>query len=374
MRDEATRHGTTRTTEARLDWRVGISCAVALSVIFAAQSWVNDPSTASFGNLVARQLVTWLLWLAFTPAIFDINGRLRRRGFLRTSSIALFVAVGVLAAALHSTVSTVALSVLGVSQGGELDTAIVLSITRYLATNLVRFVCLSAIYQAITYHKEVREREGNAARHAASLAQARLETLEGRLQPNFLFNALNAIAEQIPKDPCAAEAMLGHLGELLRAALDAGAAREVTLQRELDLLAHYLAIQHTRFQDRLEVTIESEPGALAAYVPDCVLLPIVENAIRHGIAPREAPGRVWIRAKRQGGALHLHVQDDGVGIGRAPAATGRGIGIGSTRARLTQLYGSAARFHIGQAVPTGTLVTIELPFHTEEQATALSLS
>jgi len=375
MRDDATRHSTTRKPDAGIDWRIGVACALGLSLVFAAQSYVNDPTTTPFGVLVARQLITWLLWLAFVPLIFDVGRLMRRRGVLRPSSLAIFVVAGFVASAVHSTTSVVVQATLDISQGGDLGTAITMSISRYLATNLVRFASISAIYHAIAYHREVREREGNAARLAASLAEARLETLEGRLQPHFLFNTLGALKTLIGEDPRAAEDMVQHLSELLRATLDAGTAHEVTLQHELDVLAHYVAIQRSRFHERLEVMIESEPDALAAYIPHCMLLPIVENAIRHGIAPRDASGKVWIRGSRQGDALHLHVQDDGVGIGRAPAATGsRGIGIGSTRARLTQLYGSAGRFHIGQALPTGTLVTIELPFRTEARAPGLPLA
>jgi two-component system, LytTR family, sensor kinase len=374
MRDDATRHSTTRNTDARIDWRIGLTCALGLSLVFAAQSYVNDPTT-SFGILFARQLITWLLWFAFVPVIFDVGRLMRRRGVLRPSSLAIFVVAGLVTSALHSTTSVVVQSTLDITQVGELDSAIMMSISRSLATNLVRFASISAIFHAFAYHREVREREGNAARLAASLAEARLETLEGRLQPHFLFNTLGTLKALIGKDPRAAEDMVEHLSELLRATLDAGTAQEVTLQHELDLLAHYVAIQRSRFRERLEVMIESEPDALAAYIPHCVLLPIVENAIRHGIAPRDAAGTVWIRGSRHGDALHLHVQDDGVGIGRAPAVTGsRGIGIGSTRARLTQLYGNAARFHIGQVLPTGTLVTIELPFHTEARAPELPLS
>ncbi len=372
MRDEATRHGTTRYTDAKMEWRIGVPCALGLSLIFAAQNWVNDPSAASFAVLLARQLLTWMLWLAFVPAIFDVGRLLRRRGVLRPSSLAIFVAAGVVASVVHSTVTVVVQSVLGLAQTGELGTAIAMSNSRYLATNLVRFASISAIYHAMAYHREVRQREGNAATLATNLAQARLETLEGRLQPHFLFNTLNTLKALISQDPRAAESMVVHLSELLRATLDTSTAQEVTLQHELDVLSHYLAIQRTRFPKGLEVMIESEPDALDAYIPHCMLLPIVENAIRHGIGPREASGKVWIRGSRQGDALHLDVQDDGVGIGRAPTAMdSRGIGIGSTRARLTQLYGSAGRFHIGQVLPTGTLVTIELPFHTQARGADL---
>jgi sensor histidine kinase YesM len=375
MRDDATRHSTTRHSDARIDWRIGVACAVGLSLMFAAQNWVNDASTTSFGVQLTRQLIQWFLWLALAPIIFDFGRLMRRRGALRTSSIVLFLLAGMVVSAIHGALGAVVRSMLGIARSGDIVTAITISVTGYFAANFVRFSLISAIYHAIAYHHDVREREVRAARLAASLAEARLETLEGRLQPHFLFNALHAITVLIRDDPRAAEAMVGHLGELLRAALDTGSAREVTLQRELDVLAHYVAIQQTRFQDRLEVKIESDADALGAYMPHCILLPIVENAIRHGIAPREAPGKVLIRGRRDGDALHLDVLDDGVGIGRAPTATGsRGIGIGSTRARLTQLYGSAARFHIGQVLPTGTLVTIELPFHTEERASDLPAS
>jgi LytS/YehU family sensor histidine kinase len=375
MRDDARRHSKTRDTDARIDWRLGVAVALGLSVVFAAQNWLNDASTTSFGVLFARQLIQWLLWLAFVPIVFDIGGRLRRRGALRTSSIIFFIAASVVVATINAALVAVLRSMLDLAPAGDLGTAIKLAITSLVGANLVRFWALSAIFHAITYHKEVRERETNAAKLAANLAQERLETLEGRLQPQFLFNALSALTALIHTDPPAAEDMVGHLSELLRAALDVSGAREVTLARELELLEHYVAIQRARFQERLEVVIESEPEALAAYMPHCMLLPIVENAIRHGIGPRETHGKVSIRGTRRGDVLHLDVRDDGVGIGRAPAATnGRGVGIGSTRARLTQLYGNQASFTIGQVVPTGTLVTIELPFHTDATASDIPAS
>ncbi|MEO8335378.1 MAG: histidine kinase [bacterium] len=366
MRDDATRHSTMRPTDAGIDWRLGVACVVGLSLMFATQNWVNDPSTTSFAMLLARQLVQWIIWLALTPVVFDIGRRMRRRGALRTSSLVLFLAAGIVVATAHAVLVVVARAILGIGPNDELEIVITMAISNLLVANLVRFWVISAIYHAIAYHHEVREREGNAARLATSLAEARLETLEGRLQPHFLFNALTALGLLIRDDPRRAEAMVEHLTALLRGALDADSAHEVTLQRELDLLSHYIAIQQSRFNELLEVVIESEPDALSAYMPHCILLPLVENAIRHGISPRATRGKVWIRGVRRGDSLHLHVQDDGVGIGRAPVATGsRGIGIGSTRARLTQLYGSAANFTIGQAQPTGTLVTIELPFRTQ---------
>ncbi len=375
MTDEAVRNDSKGIVNSIVDWRVGLGVVLALSILFAAQTWVDDPSTTSFGILFARQLIQWLLWLALVPVVFDIGRLMRRRGALRTSSIVLLVSASLVVATFHAVLVAVVHEFLAPGPSANLRTAIGISLSSHLGANLVRFSAISAIYHAIAYHHEVRDREMNAARHASNLAQARLETLEGRLQPQFLFSALDALTTLIRTDASAAEELVGHLSELLRVALDASSAREATLERELAVLEHYVAIQRTLFKERLEVVVESEPDALTAYMPHCILLPLVENAIRHGIASRETPGKVWIRSSRHGDVLHLHVQDDGVGIGRAPAETnGRGIGIGSTRARLNQLYGGSASFTIGQVLPTGTLVTIELPFRTDAKTGELTLS
>ncbi|MEP6729290.1 MAG: histidine kinase [bacterium] len=368
MRDDATRDAAPY-VDAKIDWRIGIAFVVGLSAVFAAQGRISSTSATPFGTLFERQLVIWALWLALAPVSFDVGRLMRRRGVLRASSIAIFIASGLLISVLHAALAAIVRSILGLAPSEHLTQAVMMSIAGSLSVNFVRFWFISALYHVMAYHREVREREVNAAKLAASLAQARLESLEGRLQPHFLFNTLNAITTLIRPDPAAAEAMTGHLRDLLRAALDVDNSREVTLQREIDMLSHYLAIQRARFEERLNVMLEVEPEVLPAYMPHLILLPIVDNAIRHGIASRQTPGSVWIRGRRKGDMLQLDVQDDGVGIGRAPAAKdGHGIGISSTRTRLRQLYGDAARFHIGQGRPDGTIVTIELPFHTETRS------
>jgi two-component system, LytTR family, sensor kinase len=201
---------------------------------------------------------------------------------------------------------------------------------------------------------------------AQAVAEARLENLEARLQPHFLFNTLNVIASLIRKNPPAASILVGQLGELLRAALSTETGREVTLADELRLLDQYMAIQRARFSDRLSFAVDAAPDTLGGYVPQMILQPMVENAVRHGIGPREAPGTVRVEACRLDGRLRLVVRDDGVGYGNAPPALhGNGVGLRSTRARLEHLYGGAAAFDIRATSPDGgTVVTIEIPFHT----------
>jgi two-component system LytT family sensor kinase len=218
------------------------------------------------------------------------------------------------------------------------------------------------------FQAETRERMVNEARLRARLAEARLEALEARLHPHFLFNTLNTISSLIRSSPQAAIGVVDDLGDLLRAALHAEPGREVSLTEELELLRRYIDIQQARFPDRLRMSVHADPEARSAFVPQMVLQPIVENAVQHGIAPREAPGTVTIEASRQGDQLRLTVRDDGVGFGQAPPrannGNGRGIGLTNTRARLAELYGDRFVLDIAAAEPTGTIVTIGLPFHT----------
>lgn len=213
---------------------------------------------------------------------------------------------------------------------------------------------------AIGYSREARERE----QLEAELARAQFETLKLQLHPHFLFNTLNSITALIPTDGTSAQRMVEGLSDLLRLTLRSAGDNEVALDRELDLLGHYLDIQQTRFQDRLTVALDIEPGTRQAMVPSLMLQPLVENAIRHGIAPRAAPGLVEIRAAKRDGMLHLEVADDGIGS-QAGLSAGGGIGLGNTRARLQSLYGASHRFDARSGPGGGFAVTIDIPFHLE---------
>jgi signal transduction histidine kinase len=210
------------------------------------------------------------------------------------------------------------------------------------------------------YSRAAQER----AQLEAQLSRAQFESLKLQLHPHFLFNALNTITALINADAPAAERVVSELSDLLRLSLRSAPEPEVPLERELEVLEHYIGIQRVRFKDRLTVTFDVEPAARRALVPNLILQPLVENAIRHGIAPRAAPGRVAIAAHRAGppGAapdrLELRVRDDGVG---APCGVREGIGLGNARARLRSLYGSAHHFEAGSPPGGGFLVTIGIP-------------
>jgi LytS/YehU family sensor histidine kinase len=208
-----------------------------------------------------------------------------------------------------------------------------------------------------------RERD-NAVLHAtlqAELASARLQTLRLQLNPHFLFNALNSIASLVPSDAAKADTAIAALSSFLRASLAVTRGEETTLENELQLVDAYLEIESLRFE-WLTVDLDVPDALRSACVPAFVLQLLVENAIRHGLAPRRTPGRVLIAARRNGDRLELCVSDDGVGFGARPADASLGIGLQNVRARLAQLHGSDGVLTIEPATPHGTVATIHLPY------------
>ena len=213
---------------------------------------------------------------------------------------------------------------------------------------------------AVAYARAARERE----RLEVRLTQAQLESLKNQLQPHFLFNALNAITALIPTDARAAQRTVHGLSELLRLSLNSSAENEVRLDRELELLGHYLAIQRLRFQERLTVHLEVDPEVRRAFIPNLLLQPLVENAIRHGIGPRAAGGSIGIRVGRHEDVLRLRVADDGIGarLSAEQRLTREGVGLGNTRARLQHLYGDRHRLALTTAPGAGFAVEIDVPY------------
>ena len=193
---------------------------------------------------------------------------------------------------------------------------------------------------------------------------AQLEALKMQLHPHFLFNTLHSISALVHRDPEAADKMIARLGDFLRLTLENSGAAEVSLQKELEFLTCYLEIERVRFQDRLTTSLEVEPGALDTPVPNLILQPIVENALRHGVAQSKAPGRIEISAKRENGSLRIGVRDNGpglVGVTASREGFREGVGLSNARARLEQLYGPSHRLELANAPEGGLLVTLVIP-------------
>jgi signal transduction histidine kinase len=216
-------------------------------------------------------------------------------------------------------------------------------------------------------HLVIEASTESAARQrvATRLVQAELDTLKLQLSPHFLFNALNSAVALIGSDRDAAEKMVSELSEFLRMVLSGSMENEVPLDRELELLDHYLRIQRVRFQDKLNVEFDISDEARRAMVPSLLLQPLLENAIRHGIGPRATPGRIWVSANRAGDMLAMQVVDDGVGAHARPArerSRGTGLGLANTATRLIHLYADGHQFEAGPREGGGFAVKLLIPF------------
>ncbi len=236
----------------------------------------------------------------------------------------------------------------------------------YLVINLIMYWMVVFGYLGWHYYGRYLEREAETAHLQRELMAARLEALRMQLNPHFLFNTLHAVSALIHEDPEAADRVVARLSELLRLSLDQTKPQEVPLRDEMAFLDRYLEIEQTRFADRLKVEKDIDGSVQDALVPYLVLQPLVENAIRHGIEPREDQGRLAIRARRTNGMLELRVEDNGNGLanenGEPPA---EGIGLTNTRSRLRHLYGEDFRLELTAAKGGGLQACIDIPYHTE---------
>jgi len=352
----------------RVDWRVAAACAALLAVIFAIQNWVTRAGL-SLATSLAQQATIYAGWLLLLPLVLRSARKhpLVRRPTRRWVLLQLWI--GSCYSLLQAVLTGIARYALGLAVLDNLGDVLFAQITANWGRNLITYALIVVAYQAVVYHRAVRERDQRAARLELDLARAHLETLAGRIRPHFLFNTLNTIATMVRADPAKAEAMIGQLSDLLRASLRAEPERKVRLEEELMLATQYLEIERTRFADRLRVSVLASDDAYGALVPHLILQPLVENAVRHGIAPRERSGCVIVRAGRRDGYLAVEVEDDGVGMGNAPPSRdGGGLGLSTVRSRLAYLYGSDHRFDVGPVTPTGTRVRFEIPYEAEHGA------
>jgi LytS/YehU family sensor histidine kinase len=218
-----------------------------------------------------------------------------------------------------------------------------------------------ALAHAVFIRREVQARALREAQLETRLVEAQLKTLQNQLHPHFLFNTLHAVSTLMHRDVTEANRVLVRLSDLLRMSLDSGNQKEWRLERELEFLDKYLQIEKARFGDRLTVDWDIEPGVLDAYVPTLVLQPLVENAVKHGVAPHATAGRIEISARRVNDTLHLAVGDNGPGPVTADKVRQGGIGLTNTRSRLEHHFGELGRLYLDRR-PTGFSAQVTLPF------------
>ncbi len=225
----------------------------------------------------------------------------------------------------------------------------------------------SVLYFAIKYYQIFQEVQKSALKSAAMAHEAQLKMLRYQLNPHFLFNTLNAISTLVlERQTEAANRMVTRLSSFLRHSLDNDPMQKVTLEQELEALRLYLDIEKVRFEERLSLELDIEEEATVALIPSLLLQPLVENAIKYGIARSEEGGLLRIAARVFAGDLLIELSDDGPGVdlvdGQIPDANG--VGLRNTRERLAELYGSRHSFRLGKTDPHGLTINIRIPFES----------
>ncbi len=365
-------------------WRLQLSLWTLVATIPTTQDWLygllSDGPNLPWWRLWLYHLPLWWLWLPLTPAIQALAHRFpvtRRRGFF---ALTVHLPAGFVLATAHLALSWLWWRAVGPTQtadGAFTESMIGLLRSSALQTDLFAYWAVLAVVSSQEVYREVLSREEENSRLRYRLAQARIRALKTQLQPHFMFNALNAVSTLvIRKDGSSAGRMLGQLAEFVRLTLsDSG--QEIALADDVALAEKYLSIEQVRFEDRLRFTVEVDPEAARALVPQLLLQPVVENAVRHGISPKAEGGHIEIRASRHEDRIRIEVSDDGAGLpGARPSIRRRtdgGIGLSNTRDRLQHLYGDDFGFELSGARGEGTRVFFDLPFRSgtsssEEQA------
>jgi two-component system LytT family sensor kinase len=347
---------------ARRHWKVGgviLGCWTFLALLFTPQTYLinlRSPTPLTWGQASVSTLLLFYVWATLTPLVLWLGGRFPFGRHRLWSNLAIHLLLSGMAALFHIWLLQNANAlILAWSRSSQPPVPFPALIVGLGATDIMIYWCIVAASQAVNYFRKYQEREFR-------LAQAQLQVLRMQLQPHFLFNTLNAIAELVYSDPKAADRSILRLSELLRFSLASEKSQEVTLKKEIDFLEKYVEIQKTLMRDRLKVRVSIDPETLDASVPNMLLQPLVENAIKHGISPRPEGGSIEVYARRLDGRLYVEVTDDGLGMPEQEECAQGGVGLINTRERLKHLYGDAHAFNLSSFPGRGVTIRIEMPF------------
>jgi sensor histidine kinase YesM len=337
------------------------------SILLGAKS--GRPISISY--LVFGELAYAAIWMALTPLVLWLAARFpfTKKQWIRP--LWTHLGFSLLVALCHKGIHGIILTLYrvgfeGVTFSWAMPYNFMLS---YFDYGIQLYWIILLLHHAYGYYARSQQNELRSIQLEKMLVESQLQALKMQLQPHFLFNSLNAIYMLIEKDPKLARSTLRKLSELLRCTLDRVGSQEVRLKEELEFLALYLEIEQIRFGERLKVTISVPPGLEEARVPNMILQPLVENAVKHGIATIRGDAILEISASQENGTLELCVFNNGSGNGNDSADSrnggepGRqGIGIANTRARLERLYGSSQSFKLTESPGRGVTASLTIPY------------
>jgi two-component system, LytTR family, sensor kinase len=374
--------------------------------VFQASSWALSPAMPGAqqpGRLFAVALFNAWVWGLLTPVVLRLGTWMYRAKETRLRRLPAVIGVGLLG----STVVTVmAFSVhhwiipvpAGVVSGRSALMAVWV-FGQWYGQQVAEFAAIVVVAIALEMRREFHAREraaailqaqasqlqaeraelsartsqlqAQSAELQAQLAEARLNVLRARLNPHFLFNTLNAVSALVAKDARGVRDMIALLSELLRHALSESTDQEIPLRDELRLIRLYLEILEIRYQGQLCTRIVADRDVQDALVPNLILQPLVENAMKHGIDRAGGRGTIEVRAERRGDDLVLLVHDTGHGDDPAPPSHVRGVGLRLTRERLAELYGSEHCLALEPLAPRGMRASITIPYHSSDDLRAV---
>ena len=339
-------------------WVTSAVCFTALALLFTSQVWIDYNYVGrplSWGQALLVALIDWELWTILAPAVVRLSERVsfsRRRWRL---ALAVHLPAGIIVVAVKlATEGFIVSLVIGAGRGP-------FSFLKIHLTLLTYWGIVAATHVA-RHYRRARERELRNAQLETELARAQVEALKMQLHPHFLFNTLNTVSGLMRENVEAADVMLSKLAELFQRTFETADIQEVPFRRELEFIDAYLTIQRIRYGERLQISITIDATARDIPVPSLILQPLVENAIRYGIADQPGPGRLAIDAHTSDGRLIVCVTNDGPPL----AATIReGYGIRNVRSRLEALYGSRATFSLAPHPGGGAIAALNLPAGVE---------
>ena len=319
-------------------------------------------------RLLAYSLGAAWTWAALTPPVLWLTRDATFRPGQRVRSTLILGVTGAGFVLLSVTVQTMLAAATRIAVSGSSP------LLPRVENGLLAYGALVVLGQASRYFSLYKTRQVHASELEARLAKTHLQLLRMQLQPHFLFNTLNTVAELVHTDPDSADQMITRLVRLLRLSLDHAGHQVVPLRQEIDFLRMYVEIEQVRFQDRLQIVWDLAPETLDAAVPTLLWHTVLENAIRHGVTPLAGRGRIVIASHRGGEDLVLEIRDNGRGL-PAGGIPREGVGLRNIRERVGQLYGARARFTLEPALGGGTIATLRLPYaHCDRAHTPVPLT
>lgn len=354
-----------------------IAAWMMLGIIYAGPIYFETEAEGmghSPWRIFSWGVLIWLAWAPLTPVIIWLARRFSFVDGKWRVSILVHLPAFLLLSAIHSAAAAWLTLVInpfdsmGVSPGAFWP-RFISRVPGSFGSDLLIYGAVIGIGYAFDYYRKYRERELLTSRLEAQLVQAQLDSLRMQLQPHFLFNTLNGIVGLVRdnKNQAAVNMLVG-LSDLLRHTLEHSSKQEVELKEELNFIKLYLRIQEMRFADRLQIELDIDPATTEAMVPNLILQPLAENAVRHGLGRSASSGLVGITSQVAGDHLRLVVYDNGVGLPDNWQLNGSvGIGLANTAARLQQLYDDNHRFDIRNREVSGVEVVIEIPLRNRGQ-------